>query len=257
MKDNTNNKEFWNNYVTYWENKVEQANEEKNAADRTSDDKNLETYFRKLDVTKKDKFLDFGCGSCRLFPIYLNVVGEDSQNYIGIDISGVSLEHAERKYSKLGLNKNLIEFDGIHIPFGNETFDKIMCFGVFDACSQEETMKELLRILKKDGLILLTGKNNEYFTDDKEALIAEINARKKNHPNSFTDVHKLKKQLKNYGTDIVEEFYFLRRGDFPKNSFTKKIPKKFYEWALVIKKNRINNYYEFEKFSNCYSAVNK
>ena len=45
MKDNTNNKEFWNNYVTYWENKVEQANEEKNAADRTSDDKNLETYF--------------------------------------------------------------------------------------------------------------------------------------------------------------------------------------------------------------------
>ena len=41
MKDNTNNKEFWNNYVTYWENKVEQANEEKNAADRTSDDKNL------------------------------------------------------------------------------------------------------------------------------------------------------------------------------------------------------------------------
>lgn len=158
MKDNTNNKEFWNNYVTYWENKVKQANEEKNAADRTSDDKNLETYFRKLDVTKKDKFLDFGCGSCRLFPIYLNVVGEDSQNYIGIDISGVSLEHAERKYSKLGLNKNLIEFDGIHIPFGNETFDKIMCFSVFDACSQEETIKELLRILKKDGLILLTGK---------------------------------------------------------------------------------------------------
>ena len=39
-----------------------------------------------------------------------------------------------------------------------------MCFSVFDACSQEETIKELLRILKKDGLILLTGKNNEYFT---------------------------------------------------------------------------------------------
>lgn len=49
----------------------------------------------------------------------------------------------------------------------------------------------------------------------------------KKHPNSFTDVHELKKQLKNYGTDIAEEFYFLRRGDFPKNSFTKKIPKNF------------------------------
>lgn len=60
MKDNTNNKEFWNNYVTYWENKVEQANEEKNAADRTSDDKNLETYFRKLDVTKKISFWILG-----------------------------------------------------------------------------------------------------------------------------------------------------------------------------------------------------
>ena len=64
MKDNTNNKEFWNNYVTYWENKVEQANEEKNAADRTSDDKNLENLmlqkkisFWILGVDRVDYFL--------------------------------------------------------------------------------------------------------------------------------------------------------------------------------------------------------
>lgn len=255
MKDNTNNKDFWNNYVTYWENKVEQANGEKNAVDKTSDDKNLETYFKKLRVEETDQFLDFGCGSGRLYPIYKETVGEEVQNYIGIDISGVCLEHAQNNYKGLKINKNLIEFDGLHIPYENETFDKIMCFGVFDACNQEEIIRELLRVLKTEGLLLITGKNNKYFSDDEEALTAEVNARKKEHPNSFTDVNDLVKQLNNHGAEIVENYFFLRRGDFPKNVFVTEMPDEFYEWALILRKTKEYKDCEYEKFSDWFSEI--
>ena len=69
MRDNTNNKEFWNNYVTYWESKVEEANKDAVAKDKTVDDKLLEVFFDKLNVQPNEKVLDYGCGSCRLYPI--------------------------------------------------------------------------------------------------------------------------------------------------------------------------------------------
>lgn len=67
MKDNTNNKEFWNNYVSYWENKVEEANKDSGAADKTVDDVLLEKFFGRLEVGPEDKLLDYGCGFGRLY----------------------------------------------------------------------------------------------------------------------------------------------------------------------------------------------
>ena len=55
MLDNTNNKAFWNNYVTYWENRVKETNEGKEVKDRTSDDSILESYFKQLKVENTDK----------------------------------------------------------------------------------------------------------------------------------------------------------------------------------------------------------
>ena len=48
--DNTNNKKYWDDYVTYWENKVKEANNKKSVKDRTNDDVILETYYKKLNV---------------------------------------------------------------------------------------------------------------------------------------------------------------------------------------------------------------
>lgn len=255
MGDNTNNKDFWNNYVLYWENKVGQANSNGNIIDKTSDDKNLETYFSKLKVGEQEKFLDFGCGSGRLFPIYRKkVIKNLLPMYTGCDVSSVCLEHAEKKYAELKVNKNLFEIDGLHIPFQEETFNKIICFGVFDACNQEKVLAELLRVLKKEGLLLITGKNDKYFSDDEEALIAERNARKKEHPNYFTDVHNLIEQLKEQGIELVEQYFFRRRGDFPKNNFVVELPDEFYEWAFILKKQD-NISIEFKKFNNRYSKT--
>lgn len=254
--DNTNNKQYWNEYVSYWENKVREANECETAKDKTMDDLMLETYFKKLRVLSSEKVLDYGCGSGRLYGVWkkhCHVGGREQ--YYGIDISGVCLEHAQKEYPDLEMGKNLKEFDGLHIPFGENTFEKVICFGVFDACSQELVIRELFRVLKPGGVLLLTGKNNHYLSDDKEALIAEINARKKGHPNYFTDVHSLYKSLLEHGVKIEEEYYFLKRGDFPRNLHILEMPDIFYEWALLLRKSEQYRDYEYPKFSEAFSTL--
>ena len=132
---------------------------------------------------------------------------------------------------------------------------RIIFFGVFDACNQEIVIQELFRVLKTDGILLVTGKNNKYFEDDEDAFIAEVNARKKGHPNYFTDVYNFVNQLQQHNVKILEEYYFLRRGDFPKNQAICVLPERFYEWALLVKKTKKYMNYEYEKFSYKYSNI--
>ncbi len=253
--DNTNNKKYWNDYVTYWETRVESANDGSEKKDKTPDDILLEYYFNLLSVKETDAFLDFGCGSGRLFPIFENRTGTGG-NYMGIDISRVSLEHAQQRFPQLRINERLFEYDGLTVPFENNSFDKIVSFGVFDACSQEEILMELLRVLKPGGELFITGKNCRYHADDEQALTAEINARKKGHPNHFTDVRCMREQLEHRQFKIEREFFFIRRGDFARNVYKTQLPPVFYEWALLIEKgdaSRTDGV--FSKFSGEYSET--
>ena len=45
----------------------------------------------------------------------------------------------------------------------------------------------MIRVTELGGRILITGKNDKYYADDEQAYIAEEAARKKGHPNYFTD----------------------------------------------------------------------
>ena len=258
--DNTNNKEFWDNYVEYFENKIEEANSDADASDKTMNDITYEEYFKKLSVVKDDNFLDFGCGFGRLYPIYLKCVAETENNriggrYYGIDVSRLTLEHAQKRYSGLRIGENIIEYDGLHIPFADGYFDKIICWGVFDACNQEKIVRELLRVLKAGGRLLLTGKNNRYYPDDDAALVAEKNARKKGHPNYFTDVSCLSRQLLAHNARLIETYYFLKRGDFTKNKAVNEMPERFYEWTFLIEKSEEYSDFEYQKFSDKFSEL--
>ena len=85
--DNTNSKQYWNDYVAYWEDRVKEANDGKEIRDKTSDDAILEQYFKKLQVKPGEQFLDYGCGSGRLYPIYKRSMGgTEEKRYFGIDV---------------------------------------------------------------------------------------------------------------------------------------------------------------------------
>lgn len=252
--DNTNNKKFWEQYVEYFKNKVDESNLEHAAENKIPGDNLIGHYAEKLNILSDDRFLDFGCGLCRLYPYYKRLTN-NACNYFGVDISATALSYAAKSYPEL--ENSLLESDGKTIPCEDNAFQKVICFGVFDACNQETILKELLRVLDLNGEILITGKSTCYLMDDTEALTAEINAQKNHHPNYFTDIRCLLKQLAEQGIVVKQSFFFLKRGDFVRNEYVTEMPERFYEWAFILKKQSTEYIRSFQPFSRPYSDIYK
>ena len=87
------------------------------------------------------KLLDFGCGSKPYEKLFKN-----SNNYVGVEVSG----------NKKNL-KSDIYYNGIALPFGNNTFDSILCTEVFEHVEQLDcVITELYRVLKPGGRMIVT-----------------------------------------------------------------------------------------------------
>ena len=87
--------------------------------------------------------LDFGCGS----KPYRSLFKVD--NYIGLDFQGEGHSHENEQID--------VFYDGKKIPFPNEHFDAVFSTEVFEhVYNLEEILIEINRVMKKDGLILIT-----------------------------------------------------------------------------------------------------
>lgn len=76
----------------------------------------------------------------------------------GIDISGGMIEIGRKKIAKLGLENNieLIKADSEIIPFADASFDAItVAFGVRNFENLEKGLKEMLRVLKPGGKLVV------------------------------------------------------------------------------------------------------
>jgi SAM-dependent methyltransferase len=106
-----------------------------------------------LDYTNfKDKVLDAGCGNGRLYP----ALEEKKIDYYGIDNSEQLIKIAKEKYPQVGFQIA----DILKIPFADNYFDKIYCIAALHHIPSDElrlkTMEELKRVLKPNGLLILT-----------------------------------------------------------------------------------------------------
>ena len=101
---------------------------------------------------------------------------------------------------------------------------------------QKEALIEFNRICNYGGEVLITGKNDFFQDDDISALDAEIGARAKGHPNFFTNVQELLKNINIFGFEVIYHEFYLRRGDFAVNKKQANICKNFYEYTLKLKK---------------------
>jgi len=232
-------KEYWNEeYVKYWKEKVGDANMSIDVADPTTTDAIYIETINLLKLLKSDTVLEAGCGFGRSLPYLSSIAGE---------VFGVDISHEMIKEAKL-LTKNI---DNITLKVSSSektsiekrSIDKVICFAAFDAMHQREALVEFNRICKYNGTVLITGKNNSFASDDKEALAAEIGARKKGHPNYFTDVNLLLESMHLFGFEVVFERYYLRRGDFSVGKSLDVRPERYYEYVLTLKKiNEVDSY---------------
>lgn len=250
--------DYWNNeYFQYWKKRVEEANMDqscysslvKNDKPTTSDLQCFEAI-NLLDIALDSDVLELGCGFGRSFP-YLY---KKTHQITALDISIEMVMAAKENYAEME-SINLLISEIEKSPFKPNSFDYVICYAVFDALYQKDALLEINRLLRKGGKVLLTGKNDNYFEDDEEALIAEINARKKGHPNYFTNINLLLEHLISFGFELECQQFFLRRGDMADNIYSQSRPEKFYSYLLVLKKCENSFYTNEENISAAFSKT--
>jgi len=103
---------------------------------------------------KPGKILDIGCGNCRnLMPFAKKGFGCD-----GIDFSKEMIKYSEKYCDKHKFKVNLKIADAKKLPFKDNTFDYVLFIASLHCIKKdrEEALLEMKRVMKKNGLALIT-----------------------------------------------------------------------------------------------------
>lgn len=108
---------------------------------------------------RKGTVLDLGCGTGEFSPLF------SAEDYTGLDIDAKFIAYATHKYHP----KKFVVGDGTNLPFGDQSFDKILIAGVLhhlDANDCRRVLSETKRILKTGGQVLIMEdtKSDSYLT---------------------------------------------------------------------------------------------
>ena len=118
---------------------------------------------------KKDtlKILDVGTGP-GFFTINLSLAGHE---VCGIDVTKEMLSHARENAKAYGTVADFVQYDGVNVPFEDETFDLVISRNVvWNLEKPIDSMKEWKRVLKKGGRILYFDSEWYYYLYDDEAM---------------------------------------------------------------------------------------
>ena len=178
-------------------------------------------------IKKNDKVLDIGCGNGR----FLEVTKGKKIHYEGVDSSESFIKQAQKTYGDIGV---FTKADALALPFKDTLFDVAVSFGVLHHIPSKkfrnQFLKEAHRVLKKDGLLILTVWNlwNERLTPTiKKYAVQKLLGRSKldfkdvflpfgkkenaRYLHAFTK-GELKRLLKNSGFKVDELRLISRRG---------------------------------------------
>ena len=102
------------------------------------------------------KLLDFGCGTATL-----TIMAKQSSpeaNVTGIDIDTEILDKATKKIKEVKLDIFLLDYDGKHLPFQRNAFDRVISCLVFHHLYtdiKQNMLAEIFRVMNKDGQLLI------------------------------------------------------------------------------------------------------
>mgnify|MGYP000854759067 CR=1 FL=1 len=120
----------------------------------------VQFVFRNFRRDGSQKVLDLGCGAGR----HVVFMARENIDAYGVDLSSEGIEHAKKSLEEQGLSAILKQGSVSEIPFGDEMFDGIICYGVLYYCKIEEIKKaisEIRRVLKAGGKGLVVVRSTE------------------------------------------------------------------------------------------------
>jgi len=102
------------------------------------------------------KVLDFGCGTATLTIMAKEM--HPGAKVTGIDVDREILDRAIQKVKEKKLDVFLLDYDGTHLPFQHNAFDRVISCLVFhhlDTDTKQNMLAEIFRVLNKDGQLLI------------------------------------------------------------------------------------------------------
>ena len=95
--------------------------------------------------------LDLGCG----YGEYIGTISKYTDNAVGLDISERWLNYAKQKYPNL----KFILSDAHKTPLQSGLFDVVVTIGLFEYINREAVIKEIRRVLKFNGICIISVPN--------------------------------------------------------------------------------------------------
>lgn len=164
----------------------------------------------KLLPSRKGIVLDLGCGEAYTSIYCLKYY----PCVIGLDLSIKVLKKAKKKMkSQRVKGLNLINGDALKLPFKDDTFDVVLTYDMYEHIQhQDELLKEIYRVIKHGGILVLTT-GNRLFPLDRHTMLWFIDY----FPKKIADIYvKLMKRGNSY--EVFQPTYW---------SLKKKIAKYF------------------------------
>ena len=111
-------------------------------------------------INSDDNVLEIGFGE----GYGTKMISQFADTVIGLDVHEDAVNYASKRYSSE--NCTFQHFDGKEIPFEEETFDAVVSYQVIEHIEEDEDyVKEIERVLKKEGQLFLTTPNRLHRLD--------------------------------------------------------------------------------------------
>lgn len=151
----------------------------------------------------KSPILDAGCGSGK-YTLPLRMRG---YAVTGIDVSTKALEMARTSSTKHGLESEFIAGNICHLPFSDNSFDAVLCYGVLQHLllkERELAISEFGRILTKGGQLFIEvfGKDDMRYGGNE--VEPDTFSRKSGIIYHYFSIDELEKLLENFSGKFSE-----------------------------------------------------
>ncbi len=111
------------------------------------------------------RVLDLGCGT----GYGSAILAESAKSVVAVDISRETIVYARENYTQPGIN--FLVANSTHLPVRSESLDLVVCFEVVEHLSEQgRVLDEISRVLKQDGLLLISTPNRLYYTEERQEV---------------------------------------------------------------------------------------